>query len=194
VSVILEKTEVPCYAKNVCVCVYTHTHTHTHNTLSTDRLFSDTSNWCIYPLFLTFCSIKPSQPLYPPSCPHTFTFSKPSQTYIHSPALTHLTAPNHRRHYIHNPTITQLFAPNHRNNYIHRPVLTHLTPANHHNHYIHCPTLADLSLSNHHNKSERQLSKEVKVTSVGSQGSLFGPLLCLVYINDIWRNIDSSIW
>ena len=38
-----------------------------------------------------------------------------------------------------------------------------------------------------------QLSKEVKITSVMPQGSLFGPLIFLVYVRDIWRNIDSSI-
>ena len=40
---------------------------------------------------------------------------------------------------------------------------------------------------------EGQLSEEVRVMSGVPQGNILGHLLFLAYVNDIWRNVESTI-
>jgi hypothetical protein len=39
----------------------------------------------------------------------------------------------------------------------------------------------------------RKLTREVRVTSGVQQGMLLVPLLFVAYVNDMWRNIESTI-
>ena len=82
-----------------CVCVYVCMYVCTVNTATqliiADLPVDDTSNCCFYPPIQTVNSNKPSQPLNPPSCPHTFNPTNHHKHYIHQPAPTHFNINQH---------------------------------------------------------------------------------------------------
>ena len=83
----------------LCVCMYVCMYVCTVNTATqliiADLPVDDTSNCCFYPPIQTVNSNKPSQPLNPPSCPHTFNPTNHHKHYIHQPAPTHFNITQH---------------------------------------------------------------------------------------------------
>jgi len=89
-----------------------------------DLSFSDISNCCVYPPFQTVNSSKPSQPLHPPSCPHTVNRSKPSQQ-LHPPSCPHTFNPSKPSQQLHPPSCPRTVISSIPSKPLHPPLWPH---------------------------------------------------------------------